>query len=255
MENPTGLRRKRSVSTLLGIKRGPSGESSSTSSSGGIQIGIRRSSTGNGNTTTTTPHFSSDVAARSYLARQRPHSAKRSLPDKSDGSLLRLVCTIAGGDCGFEAIAWGIAITQGNGPNCRQVRRILAQHVYSNRDVYIQACGNANQVDEFCHNVLKTGLLGHWLGACWGALEIVAVARALHITIRVYTFDVRSQKFRCYFEEVAGPADQPPVRLLFTGDADRGHFDCLIPEAKSILPALWRRRFVRKLQVVAPVVA
>ncbi len=245
------MRRRRSVSVLWPVRRATAHDESSSSSSGGFVPRRRLSANSRA---PVVPSFSSDVAARAYLARQRPHSARRALPD-AEGTPLRLVCTVAGGDCGFEAVAWGIALTRGAGPSSREVRRVLAQHVYSQRDAYVRACGSARQVDQFCRGVMKTGLLGHWLGATWGALEIVAVARAIGVTIRVYTFDVRTQRFRCYFEEMAGGADEQPVRLLFSGDADRGHFDCLVPEAKSLLPALWRRRFVRKLQTVAPAVA
>lgn len=216
----------------------------SASSTGGGNGGV---SGGNGATEVTHPTFNSDVAARAYLARQRASSARRAMPD-SAGLSLRLVTARAGGDCGFEAVCWGLQTGRGYGPSARELRRITRDHVLANRASYVRACGDTRAVGAFCRSVVRPGLAGHWLGSSWGALEIIAVARAVGNSITVYTFDTKLQRFRAYFEEAVNEDKHPAVRLLFTGDADRGHFDCLVPEKKSLIPALWRRRFVRKLE-------
>jgi len=211
------------------------------------------------------PKFGSDVAARAYLVRQRVCSSKRALYS-TDGEFLRLIPTKSGGDCGFEAIAWGLQISQGYGPSAADLRKLVSRHVLAQKDSYTSAAGGCEKdVETFANNVLKTGLDGHWLGAQWGALEIVAVSRTVGCTLKLYTFDTKLQKFRSYFEENNNNyintntnnnnnTKEISVRLLFTGEADRGHFDCLIPEKKTLCPPLWRRRFVRKLANAAQAV-
>lgn len=165
--------------------------------------------------------------ARLYLSRH----TRRSLRD-TNGVWLRLVAAKAGGDCGFEAIS---NMYLGR-TDAAYIRRQTRQHVSSERFQYKRACGGSRaEVALFCRSITRPGLKGHWLGQMWGALELVAVARALAITLIIHTFDVPTQRLRPYFEE---PAGDPVVRLLYTGSAEQGHFDALVPASR------WPRRFL-----------
>lgn len=196
-------------------------------------------------TRTITPSHAHGPAARAYLVSVRASSSHRLVTDASGGPPLRFVATRAGGDCGWEAISWGLLVARGSSPSGTRIRAFARAHVRSERTAYADACGVPEQVDEFLASVTRTGLSGHWLGQTWGALELVAVARALSCTVRLYAWCPTTQGVRSYFEESAG---KDVVRLLFTGSAERGHFDVLLeePVRKKGFTARWRARAKRK---------
>ena len=145
-----------------------------------------------------------------------------------------------GGNCGFVAVSWALLIAgrlPGNDVSGRWVRAALAAHVAAQAGFYAEKVDEARvvsgskgeaekSVQAFVRGVREDGLKGHWLGQMWGFLEIFAVARAFNLNVELYAFDVGSQKVRLYHQQNEG---KHCVALLFSGQAEGGHFDLLLP--------------------------
>lgn len=188
------------------------------------------------------------------------------------GAKFRLVPTPQGGSCGFLAVAWALLILAAPGGcgNPALIRKEVALHVRDNREGYARMLrdhhsalvenaehntdGNDKGRDLDCwidrvilfeSSVQVGGINGHWLGQHWGDLEILALARALRITIDLYAFDMHLQRVRRYFRADGSSecAETMVVSLLFTGKADCGHFDLLqeVLTKHSFRPR-WSRR-------------
>eukprot|EP00182_Erythrolobus_australicus_P004274 CAMPEP_0185834196 /NCGR_PEP_ID=MMETSP1353-20130828/4698_1 /TAXON_ID=1077150 /ORGANISM="Erythrolobus australicus, Strain CCMP3124" /LENGTH=319 /DNA_ID=CAMNT_0028532585 /DNA_START=123 /DNA_END=1079 /DNA_ORIENTATION=+ len=149
------------------------------------------------------------------------------------------------GNCGFNSIATALRLSAkrtapGNADfvyaTTQQVREALREEVSSNRAFYEElAARNAafafclaesGGIDAFAAHVLRGGLDGHWLGEKWGSVELLALARALKITIEVFTQTEseveRGISFRGY-ERICG-GHKAFCGLLFSGPATGGHF-------------------------------
>ncbi|PXF46122.1 hypothetical protein BWQ96_04128 [Gracilariopsis chorda] len=147
-----------------------------------------------------------------------------------------MTATPSGGDCGFHAISWALLHLSGPTLSSTDVRRKLSTHVRQNTAFYSDllrrqghwelADETANAVATFSRSVLMEGVNGHWLGQMWGEIELLALAKAFTVCVELYCFEVAPQQLRRYarFEE-----GKRVVRLLFTGSAQAGHFDVLLP--------------------------
>lgn len=216
------------------------------------------------------PSHSSCSAFRTALL-ARPSRSREVVVNT--GARFKLLPTPSGGSCGFLAVAWALLIAgiPGACGNPSAMRNVLATHVCSNREVYVtalqehgysvsgdtvesadrnreEATGSTwlDKVALFERSVVVGGIDGHWLGQYWGDLEILALARALQITIDLYTFDTNLQQVRQYFRARCeeGKYVELTVSLLFTGKADSGHFDLL----QEISPKqAFRCRFGKRL--------
>lgn len=154
-----------------------------------------------------------------------------------------------GGNCGFVAVSWALLIAgrlPSNDTSGAWVRRSLAAHVSAQAWFYaaklvewrVLAGGPteaAGSVREFVRKVGEEGLRGHWLGQMWGFLEIFAMAKAFRLNVELYTFDVASQKVRMYHQQNEGKVR---VAMMFSGQAEGGHFDLLLPTKR--FSDLWK---------------
>lgn len=148
---------------------------------------------------------------------------------------MELVAVPMGGDCGFQAIGWALLISGracSQGSNDSYIRNKVAEHVWNERAYYAakvsemgSSDGAERYVKTFVKEVRKSGLKGHWLGSLWGGLEICAVARCFELCVELYAWDVGTQSVKRYWQVNEG---KEVVRLLFSGEAEAGHFDLLL---------------------------
>lgn len=148
---------------------------------------------------------------------------------------MELAAVPMGGDCGFQAIGWALLISGracGQDSNKTYIRNKVAEHVWNERVHYAAKLSEMGfgddaerRVETFVKEVRKGGLKGHWLGSLWGGLEIRAVARCFEVCVELYVWDVGTQSVKRYWEVNEG---KEVVRLLFSGEAEAGHFDLLL---------------------------
>lgn len=179
------------------------------------------------------------------------HSSSKLTLKLSCRRVVELAPIPMGGNCGFVAVSWALLIAgrlPSNDTSGGWVRRSLAAHVAAQPSFYaaklvewrVVAGGTeaaAASVKEFGRKVGEEGIKGHWLGQMWGFLEIFAIARAFRLNVELYTFDVTSQKVRMYHQQNEGKVT---VAMLFSGQAEGGHFDLLLPTRR--LSDLWKSK-------------
>jgi len=158
-----------------------------------------------------------------------------------DGQQLSFTPIVGNGNCGFLTLAIGANQVLKEHYSSFDIRRILCEEVRRNRRFYEEESTknpshryhmdleDEESFEEFEQSVLKTGWDGHWLGEKWGMLEIKSIAKALGITIDVYTFDSKSRSLRSYHQEKFGPGF---VGMFFSGIALKGHFDLLLKKKR-----------------------
>jgi len=158
-----------------------------------------------------------------------------------DGQQLSFTPIIGNGNCGFLTLAIGANSVLKERYSSFDIRRILCEEVRKNRPFYEEESTknpahryhmdleDEESFEEFEQSVLKAGWDGHWLGEKWGMLEIKSIARALKITIDVYTYDSKSSSLRSYHQEKFGPG---LVGMFFSGIAHKGHFDLLLKKKR-----------------------
>lgn len=155
----------------------------------------------------------------------------------------------ADGNCGFSSVLAALAIAGRkltDEYNVNGIRRSVSRHVQLNRDFYALKIVEHEQaqeeeaiqaayyrVDRFTQSVLSEGLNGHWLGSVLGELELLAVANTFAISIQLYAPSPERGGIRPTVEvgPVLTPEIETPLQvdLLFSGRANSGHFDLLLP--------------------------
>mmetsp|Transcript_14770 Transcript_14770/g.31672 ORF Transcript_14770/g.31672 Transcript_14770/m.31672 type:complete len:259 (+) Transcript_14770:53-829(+) len=156
----------------------------------------------------------------------------------STGELMEFVPIEPNGSCGFEAIAVALSVEKGKTTTGNYVRTKLRDELRSFAGTYDAEAadwcvgrahpGGCSAVD-LADSVMRRGKDGHWLGERWGNIELLALARALHVCIELFVYD----------EEAS--ADAPTVRnyetfdhgkvrvgLLYSGLSQGGHFDVVL---------------------------
>lgn len=179
----------------------------------------------------------------------------------ADGRSMELAPVPKNGNCGFQAIAWGLMhvdILQGDEAYSLNVRQKLANHVTEDGEFYASKLVEFGMVDtsdceegeersrafecieDFKDGVLREGLDGHWLGESFGSLELLALARVYGVKIEVYTYCTRSDSVKMYQETGKG---SQTVSLLFSGECASGHFDLLGRDSRRSerLREWWKR--------------
>ncbi|KAA8498364.1 hypothetical protein FVE85_5949 [Porphyridium purpureum] len=183
----------------------------------------------------------SDIAMRDVLTRKWNAQLKE---NKMRGDQVRLTIkdtenrTLefrpmhSDGNCGFNAIA--AAMTRHGRPiDALGVRTALQRELQTNRLFYRQEA-RINEAFRYQRASVSTGKLitlvgqngpnGFWLGSAWGPMEVLAIAKALGVTIELMSFDRNGTQVRSYAKYTYGDAW---IGLLFTGKHDHGHFDML----------------------------
>lgn len=198
------------------------------------------------------PEYHASSAAFRHAVVHGSSSSKLTLT-LSCGRVVELAPVPMGGNCGFVAVSWALLIAgrlPSNDTSGGWVRRWLASHVAAQASFYAAklvewrvVAGGAEEatasVKEFVRKVGEEGIKGHWLGEMWGFLEIFAIARAFWLNVELYTFDVANQKVRMYHQQNEGKVT---VAMLFTGQAEGGHFDLLLPTRR--MSDLWKPKLM-----------
>lgn len=173
--------------------------------------------------------------------------------DRSDGGKLRVIAVPTDGNCGYECLARGVSAAL-PGPNFTRndIRRAMQAYVRANKDsvqelVNLVTVGDkcslgqnaAPSLDVFDKEILKRGMSGHWLGSCYGIVEIMIASKAVGMSIELYAAEPlpilatgareseRHARTVRPYERVGSGANV--IRLLFQGKSSAGHFSLLLP--------------------------
>jgi len=165
----------------------------------------------------------------------------------SNKRILKFCPVSLDGDCGFSALAKAVnEVRWAQDPKhieltAVDIREILRREVITNKSFYLEQakqneaflwCLEENGgIDGFSESVVRSGMKGHWLGEKWGGMELLALSKALEITIEMFTYSADLRSIVSY-ERLCG-GTKAYAGLLFTGPATGGHFDLLMETEDS----------------------
>mmetsp|Transcript_8817 Transcript_8817/g.12871 ORF Transcript_8817/g.12871 Transcript_8817/m.12871 type:complete len:218 (-) Transcript_8817:135-788(-) len=151
------------------------------------------------------------------------------------GRRYKLVSIPGDGNCGFHAVAAGLNALQESGTEVDvdldfsegDIRKLLKKEAESAPGYYSEKLKEFGfeeaELEAFLKTTMEGGMDGHWLGAQFGEVELMMIARAMGLRIEMFVSEHNA--VRCYQTHDFG---KNSVGLLYSGSADRGHFDLLL---------------------------
>lgn len=122
----------------------------------------------------------------------------------------------------FRAISYFLWRTE---EEHRFLRSMVVQQIKENWEEYapfVQAEWGIMNRDNYCDYMEVTGTFT-------SELECTVATKLYHLNLSIYREIAGKEELKRVFHSRVGPSHHT-IRLLFTGNADSGHYDLLLPE-------------------------